>query len=65
MAVQRIDIPAKHTHGWQARWHVTAGQRLTAFFADAQCGGKRAAKRCAQAAEPGLKRRAIRMRGAR
>lgn len=28
MSIQRIDIPAKHTHGWQARAHIAPGERL-------------------------------------
>lgn len=62
MSIQRIDIPHKHTHGWQARAHVAPGRRITAFFSDKQCGGTRAAKRAAQAAEPSLKQRAARQR---
>jgi len=62
MSIQRIDILDKHTHGWQARAHVAPGHRLTMFFSDKQCGGTRAAKRAARAAEPSLKKRASRMR---
>lgn len=62
MSIQRIDIPSKHTHGWQARAHVTKNRRLTAFFADGLCGGSRKAERAARAVEPSLKRRAARLR---
>lgn len=62
MSIQRIDIPRKRTHGWQARAHVTPDWRLTAFFADKASGGAQAALRAARAVEPVLKRRAARLR---
>lgn len=65
MSIQRIDIPHKRTHGWQARAHVRPGERLTRFFADQANGGKRKAHRAAESAEPGLKRRARELRKGR
>lgn len=58
MSIQRIDIPHKRTHGWQARAHVRTDLRLTAFFADQLNGGRRAAQRLAKAAAEKLKLRA-------
>lgn len=58
MPIQRIDIPKKRTHGWQARAHVRAGLRLTAFYADQLNGGRRAARRLAKAQAEKLKKRA-------
>lgn len=60
MAVQRID--SKGTHGYQARWHVRPGQRVTRFFADGTSGGKRRARELAKQEEPRLRRRAMSLR---
>ena len=60
MSVVRIDIPASHTHGWQAR-HTTngrKGKRLTAFFADSAYGGSRNALKHATWAAARLRARA-------
>lgn len=62
MSVVRIDNPAQHTHGWQARWKVNAQQCITRFFSDAVCGSAKLARLRAEAEEPKLKRRAVRMR---
>jgi hypothetical protein len=62
MSIQRIDIPKKRTHGWQARAHVRAGLRLTAFYADQLNGGRRAAQRLAKAQAEKLKKRAKALR---
>ena len=62
MSVVRIDNPAGHTHGWQARAHLVAGQRLTKFFADDSHGGVIAAMKAAHTAEVQLQRKAKRLR---
>lgn len=62
MSVVRIDNPAAHTHGWQARAHVAKGlPRLTKFIADSG-GGRLAAKRKAAWHEARLKAQAERLR---
>ena len=62
LSIQRIDIPSKHTHGWQARAYI-AGERkrLTRFFADREYGPWRAYE-LAEQAEKALKKRAKGMR---
>lgn len=62
MSVVRIDNPAQHTHGWQARAHVAKGRpRLTKFVADSD-GGPQVAKRKAEWHEARLKAQARRLR---
>lgn len=58
MTVQRID----DLKGYQARVHVTQGQRLTRFFADVKHGGKRKAHTLAKLADIELQRKAERLR---
>lgn len=65
MSIQRIDIPHKRTHGWQARAYVAPGERLTSFSADKACGGRRKARAHAEDAEQVLKREAKRLRARR
>jgi hypothetical protein len=65
MSIQRIDIPAKRTHGWQARAHIAPGERLTRLISDKEHGGKRAARHVADQVEAQLKRQAKRIRRAR
>jgi hypothetical protein len=62
MSIQRIDIPKKRTHGWQARAYISPGERLTAFSSDKAHGGKRKARLHAERAEVFLKRQAKRLR---
>lgn len=64
MSIVRIDNPAAHTHGWQARWKVSARQCITRFFSDATCGGEGLARLRAEEEEPRLKRRAVKLRRA-
>lgn len=62
MAIQRIDIPASHTHGWQARAHLTGDQRLTAFFSDTKHGGPAGAEDKALRAAKRLQNKARKLR---
>lgn len=64
MSIVRIDNPAAHTHGWQARWKINAQQCITRFFSDLTWGSEGLARLRAEQAEPILKRRAIRLRKA-
>lgn len=67
MSIQRIDNPAGHTHGWQARWPMPDGsqRRWTRFFADESHGGHYRALVLAQREEAALQRKARRMRNSR
>lgn len=58
--IVRIDRPASHTHGWQARAPIPGTPRryVSRFFADKACGCDLAAYALASAALRGLKRRA-------
>ncbi len=60
--IVRIDNPAAHTHGWQARAHVSRNRYVSRFFADGAHGGQRAAKRLAHEAPPELERQAARLK---
>lgn len=62
MSVIRIDNEAAHTHGWQARWPIDGRRDVTKLFSDRVHGGKRAAKAAAIAAEPAVKRMALKLR---
>jgi hypothetical protein len=62
MSIQRIDCPAKRTHGWQARACAPGMRRLTAFFSDSAHGGRARAYELAAAAHEVLWRKARRMR---
>lgn len=58
--VIRVDNPAAHTHGWQARVHVKDNRYVSRFFADQAHGGNRRARRLAREALPDLERKAAR-----
>ena len=62
MTVQRIDNPVGHTHGWQARAHVSGSKRLTRFFADDRHGGQLRAQILAKQADEKLQRQAAKLK---
>lgn len=64
MSIQRIESKASRTRGWQARAYVSGPRRrLTRFFADDSHGGPERAYWLASAAERGLQRRALKLKG--
>ena len=52
MSIQRIEHTAKGMRGYQVRWYTVAPHYLSEWYADAQCGGKRKARKMARDAHP-------------